>query len=652
MGLISLRSSLSLKPVTLRQSARLPAARPDLINPNLAEFRDSALHRAVLTRNEELTAELMQLGADARTGIWPHSDATSAYAIAIDREYSEIVAAIERVEDLRRIRLSHDRSTTMGTAINALLQVIDKGQTAEAIALMEAEPSLVLACDIQGVTPLHLAAWKHDPTMVAWLLDQGASPSVLALCADPVQRDPAESGKTPLDFAAIVAGWRTEGCAAQLYFMENSHVDPVRFHETARLLREKGAELTPRAAVALGDREVVLQLHREGKLVNEVHMFRGGLLSIAVRVNQINMLVTLLDIGLHSDESVTTDDDTRSWGMPLWFASMCGLHEVAELLLVRGADVNGIVYACGDSLCMAADDKIEALLYKHGAKNVMAVETKFPTCRSRKPFLTVHRAVYSRNVDELTQSDLAEILLSGGDSELIRLCLPLITRACDDSFWTQVLLTAQLPDGLQLLIEHGIDPNAVDDSGYTALHHLASDYCQASGESRVQRAKLLLDAGASLTQRDRLLKATPLGWVCRWGRIELVRLYLQRGADAVESDAEPWATPIALASKRGHCEIVQLLHESDAANRELPHADIEYTRETRLSGPSGRSAIVSTDSAEKRTSERAFRHYRRLTQFKKKLANGIFLKSRACPHSLVMALGTIREISSILPRSF
>ena len=56
---------------------RLAAARPDLVNPCLAEFRDSALHRAVLRRNEGLTRVLMQLGANARAGLWPHGDATS-----------------------------------------------------------------------------------------------------------------------------------------------------------------------------------------------------------------------------------------------------------------------------------------------------------------------------------------------------------------------------------------------------------------------------------------------------------------------------------------------------------------------------------------------------------------------------------------------
>ena len=60
-------------------------------------------------------------------------------------------------------------------------------------------------------------------------------------------------------------------------------------------------------------------------------------------------------------------------------------------------------------------------------------------------------------------------------------------------------------------------------------------------------------------KRDQLLKSTPLGWACRWGRPALVQLYLSRGADAVEPDAEPWATPLAWATKGGHREIIELL---------------------------------------------------------------------------------------------
>ena len=72
-------------------------------------------------------------------------------------------------------------------------------------------------------------------------------------------------------------------------------------------------------------------------------------------------------------------------------------------------------------------------------------------------------------------------------------------------------------------------------------------------------ATTLLDAGARLDIRDNVLKSTPLGWACRWGRLELVRLFLERGADPVETDAEPWATPKAWAEKMEHRDVLALL---------------------------------------------------------------------------------------------
>jgi ankyrin repeat protein len=97
---------------------------------------------------------------------------------------------------------------------------------------------------------------------------------------------------------------------------------------------------------------------------------------------------------------------------------------------------------------------------------------------------------------------------------------------------------------------------------YTILHHLASAYVK--DEIRVPFATLLLDAGASLDKRDLTLKSTPLGWACRWGRIELVRLYLARGARPQEMDADAWATPLAWAIKGGHAEIIEILRSHGA----------------------------------------------------------------------------------------
>lgn len=539
---------------------RIATARPDLINQHAGD-RGSALHCAVRRRDEKLTRVLMQLGADARVGIWPHRDATTAYAIAIDREYTEIVAAIEHEEENRRLKLSHE-VTSPRAAIDALWQAIAAGRSAEAIALMEAGSALIGTCDMNGTTPLHLAARKHDPALVGWLLDRGSIVDARDI-----------EGKTPLDLAALHAGWAPEGQAGVFYFMENVRVDPLRFYETARLLLQKGAELTPRAAVALGDRETVLRLHREGRLLNEFGK-DWGLLSIAVRVNRLEMVATLLDLGFNPDESVVTDNGERSGGFPLWFASMCGRHDIAELLLARGADVNTVVGCCGDALGRAGDERMKALLLKHGARITVEELPEGELGREiAKAILAGTRPGYSLDVANPTLTDLAEQMLwatGSSDPQIVRMCLAHVTRQRDDPWWNYVLMHAMLPESFQLILDHGVNPDVRGEAGYTILHHLSAERGRrgsfvATEEQRLRRVMMLLNAGASLTIRDALLKSTPLGWACRWGHFPLAQLYLQHGADAVESDAEPWATPSAWAKKRGHPEIVELLRSHGAS---------------------------------------------------------------------------------------
>jgi ankyrin repeat protein len=150
----------------------------------------------------------------------------------------------------------------------------------------------------------------------------------------------------------------------------------------------------------------------------------------------------------------------------------------------------------------------------------------------------------------------------GCDPEIVRMCLPYVQRERDDPWWNYVLMHATLPESFRLILEHGVDPDVAGGGGYTMLHHLATSH--ADEPHRLARAAMLLDAGASLNKRDPLLKSTPLGWGCRWGRIELVTLYLERGADPLERDAEAWATPLAWATKGGHREIVELLRSRGA----------------------------------------------------------------------------------------
>jgi ankyrin repeat protein len=105
--------------------------------------------------------------------------------------------------------------------------------------------------------------------------------------------------------------------------------------------------------------------------------------------------------------------------------------------------------------------------------------------------------------------------------------------------------------------------NAPGPYGRTILHDTCADWPRETSmaEDRVALATIVLDAGARLDLRDDLLKSTPLGWACRWGRLELVKLFIERGADPVEADSEVRATPRAWAEKMKHESVLRVLPE-------------------------------------------------------------------------------------------
>jgi hypothetical protein len=143
----------------------------------------------------------------------------------------------------------------------------------------------------------------------------------------------------------------------------------------------------------------------------------------------------------------------------LGHASLDRIHvrpaQNAELQIARGADVDAIVYACGDSICMAADEKMTALLRKHRARLTVETVTDLKTAQA---ILDGTEKAYSLNIAEPTRQDLAEIMC-GGDPEFMQVCLPHITRKRDDPWWNGVLLNAKLPEGLKLILDHGVDPD-------------------------------------------------------------------------------------------------------------------------------------------------------------------------------------------------
>jgi ankyrin repeat protein len=516
-------------------------ARPELVGRDMgASNEHRALHYAVLGRDAAMVRLLMEAGADARKGIWPHRDATSAMAIARDREYAEIVALIEDMERRRQQEMSCPIPTAPA-AQDRVHAAIRGGETEAAIRLLEKDGALIHGCDSEGASPLHVAAEAGDEPLVEWLLARQANAG---------KWDMRE--RTPLDRAALAAEPRNDGAKA--------------FPAIARLLLEHGAPLTIHGAVALGDALRVRELvEAEPGVLRQIEQ-RGGLLSLAVNHGQLETVRLLLDLGADVNEHMTLEEleePTESWGMPLWWAALANRRDLAELLLDRGADPNANVYASGWPLRNAwghADGAVKRLLLERGAKQQPYMVAEAHDVAEAKRLLEA-------DAGEELAHELAWSACDHGCPEIVALALPRLNYPLNDAKWHWILIqpirgaTADHADReghfacMEALLRHGIDPN-VARYGQTALHFAAAYRGGVSEEDRARFAAMLIDSGARLDMRDELLRSTPLGWACRWGRRAMVEALIARGAAIDEPDAEPWATPRAWAVKMGHIEIL------------------------------------------------------------------------------------------------
>jgi ankyrin repeat protein len=358
----------------------------------------------------------------------------------------------------------------------------------------------------------------------------------------------------------------------------------------ADVLLQRGATLPASTAVALGRADWIRATYAAGTLAHPPH--GDGLLTAAVEHGRLDMLQLLLDLGFDAEERrrvVGGDEVYESRGVPLARAAAKGNLAMAQLLLDHGADPNGMGEGSGPPMSMAYRRKDRAMLdLLTRAGGVVSAGTAAHHGDVAIARLRIEEEDAGRLPPGAVSpgGTVAQDLLHGdcGEPEIIRMALARIDWPPDDPRWYSALrgprsFWSYVPwivsplwqprrsgylESFQLILAR-CHANVRGSFGRTILHDVMAMgfHDGASGwiteDEALAFAVTLLDAGARTDVRDDLLKSTPLGWACRWGRAPIVKELLRRGVDPIEPDAESWATPRAWAEKMGHREIVEVL---------------------------------------------------------------------------------------------
>jgi len=304
-----------------------------------------------------------------------------------------------------------------------------------------------------------------------------------------------------------------------------------------------------------------------------------------VKHDRLEMLELLLESGFDPDEAKRepgADEIVHSWGRPLQECTKSGKFTMAEMLLAYGADANA--WACVWNAYRQKDVAMIDLLARYGGvPNAMTPGYLRDTELAARMFCAEDAGTLPKGTVPKGRTVAEEILdpaASAGAVDILRMALERIAWPRDDPRWWRILASplcfwnhipwiysekwdlarsTYLPCFAMVLDR--CDANIRGRFGITVLHYAAASYDWVTPEERVAFVRILLDRGASMDVRDELLRSTPLGWACRWGRLEVAKIMLERGADPVEPDAELWATPHAWAEKAGHEAIDAVLQE-------------------------------------------------------------------------------------------
>jgi ankyrin repeat protein len=530
-------------------------------HPDLQQLKRQAkeLLRGFVTREAEATAEVNAHYVKADT---------SKFAL---HEAQLVIARSYGFESWPKLKAYVD-----GVTVKRLADAVRANDVVQVNAMLRARPELADLTMSYGDEhrPIHYAVMTRLPEMVRLLMRHGAG---------------AQRGIHPHRDATTAWTIAKERGYEEIVAIIAEEEQP-RGEATSVPEPEVIGDEATRSAIATSDTEWLRARHAEGTLVNPIRWDGGGLLTVAVRHNRPEMLSLLLDFGFDPDERVSSGEGdwvAYSQGYPLWYCAALGRSEMAEMLLQRGASPNVHVDSSGSAVYSAYShkqwDMVELLRHHGGVVSADIAALYRQTNLARQMLADEARGALSEGIvspDKPVAEELLRFGASGGDPENVRMALERIDWPRDDPRWFRCLteplsfwhhipwLYAGNPEFdrktylpcFRLILQR-CNPNLVGSLGRTVLHEIAAMGEHVTEEEAAAFAKAALDAGARMDVRDDILKSTPLGWACRWGRAGVANVMIERGADPVEVDAEPWARPQAWAEKMGHSGVSTLLCE-------------------------------------------------------------------------------------------
>ena len=395
---------------------------------------------------------------------------------------------------------------------------------------------------------IQIAAFLGDTAAVARFLDAGVDVNALD-----------DDGKTALYYAA------REGKP-----------------ETARLLLLRGARSSLQIAAGLGDIRAVKQRVGRGEDVSSIEKYGGAPLHWAAK----NGHAAVVEYLLRHKAVVDPRDAYYSGATPLHLAAQNGHMDVVRLLVRAGADVGGsdedrrTPLHLAASWCRAA---VIRYLVEHGADaNAKDASGETP----------LHRAVSGVAYPDAARREAVMSLLEGGADPNARCSYgysPLYQALRDGQFRVARDMISRggevdlfVASGMgyarwvRRLLEPGVDVNAKDGLGYTALHWAAR-----AGRKDVVILLLSKGAGSNANNKARItplhlalwgaeddLRRGPISRLMQASRreryLEVAKLLVLAGADVGARDTRNGVTPLEFAVDRDFDELVDLMREQQS----------------------------------------------------------------------------------------